>query len=225
MKNVIAGCCVIACASVVVAGQSALTDETINAAILQGRAGKTLQKTCTSRVTNGFDIVAEGPTGRIMRAARDAKRQHRDFSLVDVTPAMLEPVVTVSAKRVAALSAAHDAVPLVTSQPVQAWILPPQYAERSNLLGLDRYVTDFVVRSKRAQSGSPVVLRPIAAILYDDERAGMRTHIVPGASMAAAFDLRMFESLPAGDVEVVVFMTDTGEQRCRISEKERRSIR
>jgi hypothetical protein len=43
--------------------------------------------------------------------------------------------------------------------------------------------------------------------------------------MTATFDLATFRSLPAGDVDVVAFTTDTGEHRCKISQKERLSIR
>jgi hypothetical protein len=43
--------------------------------------------------------------------------------------------------------------------------------------------------------------------------------------MTASFDLAAFKAIPHRDVEVVVFMTDTGEHKCRISEKERQAIR
>ena len=43
--------------------------------------------------------------------------------------------------------------------------------------------------------------------------------------LAASFDLAAFKGIPHKDVEVVVFMTDTGEHKCKISEKERKALK
>jgi len=43
--------------------------------------------------------------------------------------------------------------------------------------------------------------------------------------MSATFDLTAFRALPPSTVAVVVFMTDAGEHRCTISDKERQAIR
>src|SRR5688572_21589230 len=87
-----------------------LSDQDIATAIEQGRAGKTLHKTCKASGENGFDIVVEGPVGRIMRAARLAKGQGRQFTPADVTLAIGGPTLTVAALRDATLSTQANAV-------------------------------------------------------------------------------------------------------------------
>jgi hypothetical protein len=36
----------------------------------------------------------------------------------------------------------------------------------------------------------------------------------PGSDLIASFDLAAFRAMPAGAVEVVAFMTDSGERKC-----------
>jgi hypothetical protein len=200
-------------------GQTLLRVEMAEA-IEAGRAGKTLQKRCSARGDNGFDFTVEGPVGRIMRAAREAKRQNREFTVDDVTVAMSSDVVTVTARRDRTLTnrAPEDLVPGSS----------------------DRYKTDFVIRSKPPGSQEPIVLKPLGPIIYDIENVpgnpdvrnsrgrvtgSTMTRPFPGSDMTAAFDLFVFKAIPHRDVEVVVFMTDTGEHRCGINEKERQAIR
>lgn len=67
---------VVACAALLAAYPAAqsLTSAEISAAVADGLAGKTLQHRCKATGENGFEIVVEGPVGRIMRAAGEAKR-------------------------------------------------------------------------------------------------------------------------------------------------------
>ena len=196
-----------------------LSPEDIAAAVEQGRAGKTLQKRCSGKGDNGVDIVAEGPIGRIMRAAREAERKNEDFTAADVTPAMKGAWLTVTATRVPTLR-----------KPVSEHVTP-------NMPGGLVYRTDFFVKSKPSGSEQAIVLRPRGPINYNSDKSYSRRVVVdrglvpanlpplPGSDMAASFDFAAFKAIPHKDVEVVVFMTDTGEQKCKINENERKALK
>lgn len=206
-------------------GAQGISPEDIAAAIEQGRAGKTLQKKCRASGDNGFDFVVEGPIGRIMRAAREAKGQQRQFTAADVTPALGGPMLTVLARRDPTLRTPY---------------VDPLHPNSTMSI---TYRTDVVLRSKPSGSERPIVLQPVGPIAYNRENApGFRvvsrenggearrkdlaTSLpFPGSDMTASFDLAAFRAIPHRDVEVVIFMTDAGEHRCTISDKERRAIR
>jgi hypothetical protein len=190
----------------------------IDEAIKAGLAGKSAQKTCSATGDNGFDFLVEGPIGRVMRAAREAKRQNREFTAENVTMAMTTSVVTVAATRDRTLNTQ-----------TREYVTPG-----TNF----RYEADLVIKSKPSGSDPPVILKPLGPILYNTkETSGHRAVLTndgtqprtlppfPGSDMTASFDLAAFKAIPHRDVEVVVFMTDTGEHKCRISEKERQAIR
>jgi len=223
MRWLIASMCVVFGAAAL--GAEQLSREQIAAAIEQGRAGKIVEKKCKASGVNGFDMVVRGPIGRIMRAARDAQEDHREFTAGDVTPLLSRAVVTIEARRDYTLSAVHDSQPAVTGQPTQSYVLPPQSTVNSSGKGGVDYQTGFIVRSK--PSGlEPIQLRPVGGILYSsaDGRGPTRSVPLPGDNMTASFDLAAFRALPKGDVEVVIFMTDAGEHRCKISDTERQKI-
>ena len=197
-----------------------LSPEEIAAAIEQGKAGKALQKKCSARgLDNGMDIVAEGPIGRIMRAAREAKRKNKDFAAVDVTPMMAAAWLTVTATRDPTLR-----------KPVSEYVTP-------GMPGGLVYKTNFVIRSRPSGSEQTIVITPLGPITYNSDQSFSRRVAVdggpipanlpplPGSDMAASFDLAAFKAIPHKDVEVVVFMTDTGEQKCKISENERKALK
>lgn len=195
-----------------------LSPEEIAAAIEQGRAGKTLQKKCSPRGDNGIEIVAMGPIGRIMRAARDAKRKNEDFTAADVTPAMAGPRLTVTATRERALLT-----------PVTEYVTP-------GMPGGFKYETYFVIKSKAPTSEEAIVLEPLGPITYNSDKSSSRRVVVSGplpanlpplagSDMAASFDFAAFKAIPHKDVEVVVFMTDTGGHECTISERERKALK
>jgi hypothetical protein len=196
-----------------------LSPEEIAGAIEQGRAGKTLQKRCSaSGLDNGMDIVAEGPIGRIMRAAREAKRKNKDFTAGDVTPEMASAWLTVTATR----------DPTLRKQ-VSEYVTP-------GMPGGLVYRTYFVLKSKPSGSEQAIVLKPLGPITYNSDKSSSRRVVVsgpvpanlpplPGSDMAASFDFAAFKAIPHKDVEVVVFMNDTGEQKCKISENERKALK
>lgn len=204
-----------------------LTPEAIAAAIAQGQAGKTLEKICKASGVNGFDITIEGPTGRIMRAAKEAKRRHRVFTPSDVSAEISGPYVTVIARRDQTLSAVNTA-PQIPGAPIGVVANP--YADLPSF----KNVTDFVLRSRGSDSGAPVVLKPVRPIMYSREPDG--TYFIwtngpeyvgptPGADMIAWFDLAAFRAIPTRETEAVIFVADAGERRCKISDKERQAIR
>jgi hypothetical protein len=214
---------VAACIALWITGLDAqgLSSQDIATAIEQGRAGKTLQKTCGANGENGFDIVVEGPVGRIMGAVRDAMRQHREFTADSVTLELSRPVLTVRTRRDYSLST--ESMARTMSPAPGYWVLPetsPEYYDRSrSLLTMSSsYGTEMVIRSKPSGSAQPVVLRPIGPVMHSRGKS-------PRADMAALFDLDAFKAIPDRDVEVVVFATDAGERRCKISEKDRRALR
>ena len=186
-----------------------LSPEEIAAAIEQGKAGKALQKKCSGVGDNAIDIVAEGPIGRIMRAAREAKRQNEDFTAADV-PAKAGQWLTVTATRVPAL---HK---------------PNLEYLKSGIGSQLEYRTYFVVRSKAPRSEQAIVLEPLGPIrnvLRDSSPLPSNLPAMPGGDITASFDFAAFKAIRHKDVEVVVFMTDTGEQKCKISEKDRQALK
>jgi hypothetical protein len=196
-----------------------LSSEDIAAAIEQGVAGKTLQKKCSAMGDNGVDIVAMGPIGRIMSAAREAKRKGIAFTAADVTPQMAAPVLAVTAVR-----------DRILEKPGELPRMPGTSG------GYIDYRTSFVIRSKAAKSEEPIVLEPVGPISYNNEKSPNRRVVVdgpmppnvppvPGSDMAASFDFAAFKAIAHKDVEVVTFMTDIGEHKCKISERERQALK
>ena len=204
-----------------------LSPDAIAAAIAQGQAGKTLDKTCKASGVNGFDIVIEGPTGRVMRAAKEATRRHRAFAPADVSAEIAGPYVTVIARRDQTLSAVNSA-PQIPGAPIGVVANP--YADLAGF----KNATDLVLRSRGSGSGAPVVLKPVRPVSYSREPDGnyfiwtdgpQTVGPAPGADMVAWFDLAAFHAIPTREAEAVVFVTDAGERRCKISDKERQAIR
>jgi len=187
------------------AGGQELSSADIAAAIEQGRAGKTLQKKCGAYGENGFDIIVEGPVGRIMRAAREAKDAGREFTAADVSPAIGGPVLTVTVRR------------------------DPTLRAPSLLAFGEAFRAEVVLRSKQPGPDGPLLLKPIRPVVYTDSgafndvRRSRRPE--PNSNMVASFNLAAFRAMPQGDVEVVAFMTDAGERTCKINDKDRSALR
>jgi hypothetical protein len=76
-----------------------LSDQQIDAAIRDGRAGRTQQAACRTTVAPQgfyFEVTALGPEGRIMRAAHEATKRGEAFDSDRVTAMHLAPEVTVT---------------------------------------------------------------------------------------------------------------------------------
>jgi hypothetical protein len=205
-----------------------LSDQEIASAIELGRAGKTLHKTCKASGENGFDIVVEGPVGRIMRAARFAKGQGREFTPADVTLFIGGPTLTVVALRDATLTTAANAV---QSKDIPGMYVPSDMSmadvdsrrARAAMGSTDGF--GMTIRSKPKESQEAVVLGPATRVAGRSLIWIWRKSGPDAGDMGATFDLAAFRALPSGDVEVVVFRTAAGERRCKINEKERKAIR
>ena len=134
------------------------------------------------RPDNGMDIVAEGPIGRIMRGAREAKRKNKDFTAADVTPAMASAWLTVTATRDPTLR-----------KHVSEYVTP-------GMPGGLVYRTYFVLKSKPSRSEQAIVLNPLGPITYDSDKSFTRRVVLggpvpanllpplPGSDIAASFD-------------------------------------
>ena len=226
---------VMALATVATSAQELTSSEIANA-IEQGRAGKTLQKKCGATGENGFDIVIEGPVGRLMRAARDAARQHKTFATADVTPELSRAVLTVSTHRDHSLTTASLARERAA---VPGYVVVPDNS--ASQLRADRpFEFDVQIRHKDSPAGSPAVQRPLGRIKYFWQRSPNQiisgpapstsgpvpsTTPGPGSDMEAIFDLAAFMAIPSGDVDVVVFASDAGQRRCGIYERDRKALR
>lgn len=76
-----------------------LSSQQIDAAIREGRAGRTQQATCKTAVTPQgfyFDVTALGPAGRVMRASHEAAKRGEAFHSDRVTALHLAPEVIVT---------------------------------------------------------------------------------------------------------------------------------
>jgi hypothetical protein len=76
-----------------------LSDQQIDAAIRDGRAGRTQQTACRTTVAPQgfyFEVTALGPSGRIMRAAHEAAQRGEAFDSDRVSALHLAPEVTVT---------------------------------------------------------------------------------------------------------------------------------
>lgn len=83
-----------------------VTDADVEAAIRAGGEGRTLQASCSAasvfqshvETSASVRVVAEGPVGRIMRAASDARAHHQPFPAALVTADMRAPVLVLAAE-------------------------------------------------------------------------------------------------------------------------------
>ena len=216
MRAFIAATIVIA--SLAAGAAQSLSREAISSAIEQGRAGKVLQKKCGAKGENGIDVVVEGPVGRVMRAARDARREHRQFGIDDVTGPMKAPYLTVIARRDSMTTRVTVPTPGIPSS--MAPPEPPAILRRNST-----YRTTVVLRSTSSDAAEPAILEPVIPIagLLDDGRGGRTAFGV--FAITATFDLAGFNAMPHRDIDVVLYIGDTGEQHCTISDKDRQTIR
>jgi hypothetical protein len=218
------------------AQRTAVSPAEVATAIEQGQAGKTLQKKCSASGENGFDVVIEGPVGRIMRAAREARRADRAFTAADVTPALDGPFLTVTARRDRRLASASLATPMPG---VPGGLVPTELATadrvRDGHTGASAYRPEVIVRRKPAGKDEGALLKPRWPLVDNGEAdasaawtpADGRPLLLPspGSDLTATFDLAAFRAMPHGDVEVVIFTSDAGERRCKISDKDRQAIK
>jgi len=176
-----------------------LNDSEAQEAVTQGLQGKRLQAVCRTPTLFApglapltyAEVTFEGPNGRIMRAAREAKLARRAFTVADVSADLRASVVGVRVTMREGLT----------------------FGDGPNDLNLQRRVAQSVVLRSAAP---PQLLQPLSA----PTSAGFRPRTPP----EMRFDLAAFRALPAGDIEAMV--SGFGPiGRCKISEKDRASLR
>ena len=173
------------------------------------------------------EVVLEGPTGRIMRAARDAKAQRTTFTAANVTDAMRAPVVSVTAELKRTLrpidsqlidpAATPTPTPTPAPTPSPRPIVPPR-----GVTSVDPMLAVTSVRL-RSRLLTEVMLRPLPAGPADAPVLAP-PRILFSSSRVELFDLAAFHGLPGSDVEVVV-RSPTGPRYCSITAKDRAAIR
>jgi len=217
-----------------------VTAAEIDRAIRDGSSGDRLQAACMAfgTVTGKpdeadvfADVVFEGPTGRIMRAAREAKARRSTFTAADVTDAMRAPVVSVTAelKRAPRPVDSQLVDPAATPTPTPIPTPTPTPTPSPFVIVPPRGVTSvdaaLAVTSVRVRSRllTEMMLRPLpAAPAATPAPAPARTLF--SSRRVESFDLAAFRALPGTDVEVVV-RSPSGVRYCSINAKDRAAIR
>ena len=191
-----------------------LSDDEVAAAIAAGSAGQRLQAECAAAIIvpdnatetdTILNIVAEGPAGRIMRLAREARQAKRAFTVADVTAVWRAPTVEIRAQ-----TGTRVAPPPVMPDQTAAAPPPKPPPVLSPLMTMR-------VRSKEMTAAT---LEPI-----DPPAATPRSPFFQPPSrtrLTSTFDLAAFRALP-GDVEVVV--QSRVIRRCTIGAKDKTAIR
>jgi hypothetical protein len=207
------------------AGRRELSSADIESAIAQGAAGQKLQAGCTAsgvllmpeQTDTVVQVTLEGPFGRVMRLAREARARREKFAAGAVTADLRAPVLEVTAEVRMPLGPTDMSDPMIatpTPTPTPTPTLPaaakPPAPSPIRTLGTIR------LRSREMISA---VIEPLPAAIASPIRSG-----VMSPKVVQRFDLVAFDALPAGDIEVVV-QAGAGVRRCSISEKDRRAIR
>ena len=106
---------------------------------------------------------------------------------------------------------------------------------REGYTGASAYRPEVIIRSRPAGKDEGALLKPQWPLADNGETgasgawtpANGRPLLLPsrGSDLTATFDLAAFRAMPHGDVEVVIFMSDAGERRCKISDKDRQAIK
>lgn len=192
--------------SVVVATQTGtLSPADIDAAIKAGPASKLLLGSSCLAIPafsdfgpkqGGFNAIALGPFGRIMRAARDAKTKYLPFAATDVTDDMKAPTLLVE--------------------------VTPRAPSGNTITAI---ATHLVLKSKPPKNEQPIVLQPLSIHLdptsWNNTKSGAH---IDGQGVTATFDLAAFKAIPHEEVDIVV-ITPSGERRCKIGADDKRGIK
>jgi hypothetical protein len=197
-----------------------LSAEDIARAIEQGARGTHLDWTCVANraelergVTEApFRVLAEGPAGRIMHAARDAHAQRQAFSAADVTEALQAPVLTIVANALAPLDIVDDS--RHTGALVLGVTLRTRPSKGQVAVSLEP------VSHRRLQPQVPYV----GGVIWSGNRF---LDNWAGAGTVAEFDLSAFRALPPGDLDVILItgLGKAGEQSCKMGAKNRQTLR
>lgn len=181
----------------------------IEQAIADGLAGRQRQAACTAKgmfggnaaeSSAGAAVTIEGPTGGIMRLAREAAERHEPFTVAQVPDELRASVLRVTAE-------------LITNPAVDTG---PRHVPAKRPPSL----SPLTVLRFWSGAPAPIALHPLSAVWPS---------ALGGASYGArrlttTFDLAAFRALPGTDVDVVVY-SNAGERTCTIGAAERSAIR
>jgi hypothetical protein len=199
-----------------------LTDAEVEEAIRDGSNGQRAQAACTAAGTfhdrpeenqSRADVLLEGPIGRIMHAARDARVRHATLAVGELTPEMRAPTVLMTAE----LKGSSTPIGFA---PGPVGMSSPQLASSSQMPALSAIVALRV----RSAILTEHMLRPLIAPPPPAESSPHSTSLSQHYHRAETFDLAAFRALPGPDVEVIV-RSVIGARYCTIVAKDRAGIR
>ena len=181
-------------------GAQTLTAAEVLAAIHVGRSDR---RSLAFRAATGrdldnvaFNVVAQGPFGRIVSAAAEAVESNQPFSPDSVTAQMMASVLVIDARPTAADSLGHFVLRA-----------PP--------------ATQLFLRSRRAVQGELVTVQPFSVRTYAVSQSNLTGGRVQGQGITAAFHLN---GLPAEEFEIVVVAGDR-EYRRAVRARDREKLR
>jgi hypothetical protein len=198
-------------ASTVISGAAAaqgLQRAEIESAIAAGIAGKRLNSTCVATSgfldlgpeNGGFAVIVEGPVGRIMRLAAEAKKKYQPFTIDNVDDEVLAANLFVVAS------------PNGPSFTGGSW---HRTAPADHL----------VLKRKGAKGDDPAdVLQPANLETFPESWTNAMGGKWDGQGVTATFDLAAFKAMPGDEIDIVV-ITSAGERRCKIGKKDRAALR
>ena len=207
MRFPLAAVVLVLLAGQVSAGQGLLPAD-IDAAIKAGLSGKRLSSDCYAtsgfldlgEFNGGFAVIIEGPVGRIMRLAQDAKKKYKPFTAADVTDEMLSPTLWLTAD-------------------------PNKPAFTSGVWHRTAAAEHVVLKRKGASGDNPAdVLQAENLEPFATSWSNALGGKWDGQGMTARFSLDGFKKMPGDEIDIVI-VTPAGERRCKIGKKDRADLR
>lgn len=184
-----------------------LSDDQIKEAIVQGTAGKNVTSSCLAtsgfmdfgEMNGPFDVYVEGPYGRIMRLAREAKKKYLAFTIETVTDEQRATVVTIT-------------------------ITPAAPTLSQNKWHRTAAADHVVLKTKPPKGAEAVVLQPANIEHFPTEWSNAVGGKWQGQGAVATFDFDAVKGFPHPEFDVVV-ITAEGERRCKVGKKDRDALR
>jgi len=189
--------------SVPVAPLGPLSDEAVLAAIKEGEAGRSLRATCSTPATatgEFFEVALEGPTGRVMRAAREARQRRESLTLADVSSRLRAATVSATAARKVMVLPEPGDPPKAASEPT------------SGLPNFSNPVLSASAIRLRSLNDTPTLLEPTIESIA-------RFRPAPFESQFALAAVRAI----GPSVEAIVY--GTKESRCRLNSRALEQVR
>jgi len=197
-----------------------LTDAEVDQAIRDGSNGQKAQAVCMA--VGAFrgrpeenqahaEVVLEGPIGRVMHAARDARARRTTLTAAGVAHYMRAPTVMMTAELKSSLTSPADPM---DSFPPQ---MPPPSSPQPSGLSI------LVALRLRSPVLTEHMLRPLTGPTPTDA-PNQPVPLNQRYRREEPFDLAAFRALPGPGVEVIV-RSVIGARYCTIAAKDRASIR